>query len=170
MRGLGFSLKSLLIGVGLIAMGTVALVNASRLWVTITGLTTCLLLLTSLLASLLLRGRQRAFWIGFAVFGWGYIAMAYGPYQDVVLTSDLLSDLGNSLRRTVPIPTNPAPEWVRTTAFEEKLGTVAVVVDPRNVVKVGKLLIAWLFCIVGALVGSYFYGHEIKRQQIETDR
>jgi hypothetical protein len=51
-------------------------------WITATGLylLTILTLLGSTVGAVVKRGAQRAPWLGFAIFGWGYFLAAFGPF------------------------------------------------------------------------------------------
>ena len=64
MRSIRFSIKGLLLSVTLVAVGTVALLNASPLWSSVVVSITLLVLLTSLLAVLYDRDEARSFWAG----------------------------------------------------------------------------------------------------------
>jgi hypothetical protein len=74
-----FTLKQLFLWTAFIALGCVALRNASATWVsTMFGLT-LLLLGASLLLALFRDGQTRAYWIGFATLGWLYVfVLLYG--------------------------------------------------------------------------------------------
>ena len=45
------------------------------------------------LAAVCLRINSRAYWIGFAIMGWGYLAMSYGPLSDARLSRRLATTL-----------------------------------------------------------------------------
>lgn len=156
-----FSLKSFLGVFVALSVGVVALVNASHLWVSALGLVTIALLLTSLLATIQLEGRARARWMGFAIFGWGYFLFVYPAMLGEAVSTPFLDAVGSRLRRTIPIP-SPAPSWVRTTASEGGK-TVAVVVDPRNVVRVGRQLLCLVFASIGAWVASALHFRQRKK-------
>ncbi|HUE74665.1 MAG TPA: hypothetical protein VMP01_27605 [Pirellulaceae bacterium] len=70
-----FSIRGLLWAVTILAVGMAALLNANGLW---QGLSWGLVLY-ALTASILLvvyrRSEQRAFWVGFSVFGWAYLLL-----------------------------------------------------------------------------------------------
>jgi low temperature requirement protein LtrA len=69
-----YTLKSLMIVVAALGAGVAALARPSKGWAVV--LTTLLLtfLLTSLIGILLQRGPRWAFWFGYALFGWAYLA------------------------------------------------------------------------------------------------
>jgi hypothetical protein len=47
---------------------------------------TMVLLLVAVIAARYRRGNEKAFWFGFAVFGWGFFLLGYGPWRTA--TSD----------------------------------------------------------------------------------
>ncbi len=78
--GLRFTLRQLLAMAALIALALPALINASLWWAT-AWFTGALVMLAVSLLGILYRGRRRrAFWVGFALFGWGYMILLYGPF------------------------------------------------------------------------------------------
>jgi hypothetical protein len=79
MRNLRFNIASLLGVVLFVAVGFAALREADELWES--GLLTLTLgvLLVSILLAVHRREARRAFWIGFALFGWGYLGLSLVP-------------------------------------------------------------------------------------------
>jgi hypothetical protein len=70
-----FSIRGLLVAVTFLAVGIAALINANGIWL---GLSWGLVLYALTAAVLLVgyrRNEPRAFWLGFAVFGWLYLAL-----------------------------------------------------------------------------------------------
>ncbi len=79
MPRLRFSMTTLLVAVGVIAIGCAALRYASPLvagWALTVTLPTMLL---AILAAVARPGRVRMFWAGFALFGWGYFVVVFVP-------------------------------------------------------------------------------------------
>src|SRR4051794_21139309 len=62
------------------AMAFAALRSASDLWFSTTSTFCTVLLLVALIAARFRRGSERAFWFGFAVFGWGFFRLGLGPW------------------------------------------------------------------------------------------
>lgn len=75
-----FSIKGLLGMAVFVAIGCGALLRPSPWWTMFLASATVLWLLGAILAIVYGRGPSRAFWVGFAVFGWGYVALLYGPW------------------------------------------------------------------------------------------
>jgi WD40 repeat protein len=98
MSRIRFSIASLLVAVLFVAVGFAALRESNELWDT--GLLT--LTLTALLVSILLaihsRQAARAFWLGFALFGGGYLALSLVPsIESRLATSKALAYLDSKV-------------------------------------------------------------------------
>ena len=76
-------------------MAFTSLRSGSRLWYVALYTFTAFLLLTAVLAARFRRGYERAFWFGFAVFGWGFFLMGLGPWMNPFADSD--EPAGNTL-------------------------------------------------------------------------
>jgi energy-coupling factor transporter transmembrane protein EcfT len=70
-----FSLRQLFVWMAVIALGCVALRNASGAWVAAMLGLAQLALATAILLVIFRRGAERAYWIGFATFGWLYLLL-----------------------------------------------------------------------------------------------
>jgi hypothetical protein len=80
------TIARLMLAVSLCAVGMAALHAASDLWASIMLGLTLLVLGVSILGWLQRRGPARAFWQGFAVFGWGYVMVGVAPWvEDTVV-------------------------------------------------------------------------------------
>jgi hypothetical protein len=93
-----FTLRQFFIGIALIALSCVALRGASSWWVSAMLGLTLFVLTTSLLLVAYRRGAERAYWAGFAIFGWVYVLMLIlgwtmvgGPLRTSGLFTDKLS-------------------------------------------------------------------------------
>lgn len=83
-----------LMGVVLIcAVGVAALRAASALWAGGVLLLTLTVLGVTLLGAIFRRGARRAFWVGFALFGWGYLILACGPWFGQEVRPNLATSL-----------------------------------------------------------------------------
>jgi hypothetical protein len=103
------SIRTLMAVVLVSAVGLAALRNASELWVEVMLLLAIAAEGVSILGAALLRGRERAWWFGFAVFAGLYLALAVGPwvndgFRQQLITSHWLVRLRNAMSEsTVPI-------------------------------------------------------------------
>ncbi len=75
-----FSIRSIMAAVLFAAVGLAALRHASDLTASLVVSATLLALGVATLGAAFLRGRRRAYWAGFAAFGWGYAALSSGPW------------------------------------------------------------------------------------------
>jgi hypothetical protein len=112
-----FTVRHLMIAVAAVSVGLAVLVSGSE---TLAG--TVLLLTLGMLAVTVLgivyrRGEARAFWLGFALFGWGYTALALGHWwvrgtdRPELVTSTVLTHLYLSVphgRLARPLPSTVA--------------------------------------------------------------
>jgi hypothetical protein len=93
------------------AVGLTALRNANDLWAG-TSLTLALAMAgIALLGALYQRGKDRAWWVGFALFSGVYLALAFGPWfsteiRPKLVTTQLLESIHSQVQ--VP-PSDPAP-------------------------------------------------------------
>jgi hypothetical protein len=88
----GISLNGAMRVVVITGVGLAALRDASEMWAGIVLTLVLLILGTAVFGAIYSRGRRRAGWLGFAVFGWGYFMLAFGP--------GFSSELGNRLPST----------------------------------------------------------------------
>lgn len=96
-----FSLKKLLAGVAFCAVGLAALLGANDLWTSALMFAVVIALLTSVVAIVFYRGAAQAFWIGFAVFGWGYFwAAHWHDHKDETWTLDRAASGSGALLTT----------------------------------------------------------------------
>jgi hypothetical protein len=80
MRAPRFSLAALMGIVLFCGIAVASLRYASDLWGSLLFTSAFALLLASIVGLALGRGRTRAGWLGFSVFGWGYLALCFGPW------------------------------------------------------------------------------------------
>ena len=82
MKRLRFTLAQSMGIVLLIGVGFAALRSASALWSSAVFTSTVALLSVAILGAMVRRGRARMTWAGFALFGWIYLATAFGPWAN----------------------------------------------------------------------------------------
>jgi hypothetical protein len=69
------TLKRLMIAIAVIAVGMAILVKPNHLWAFLLPPVLVAMSLTAILGLLFRRGRKRAYWTGFALFGWVYLIL-----------------------------------------------------------------------------------------------
>jgi hypothetical protein len=75
-------LRSFLLLVAVIAVELASLRNGSEIWGGVTFLATASLLLLALVGVICGRPASRVWWLGFALFGWGYFCLTFGFRDD----------------------------------------------------------------------------------------
>src|SRR5262249_24755301 len=95
-----FTIAGLMGMVVVAAVGAGALRMASYLWADALLSLDLLLFGAAALAATLRRGRSRAAWLGFAIFGWGYLVLAFGPWCREFVRPHLLTE--SALQRLHP--------------------------------------------------------------------
>jgi hypothetical protein len=76
-----FSLRTLLLAVAFVALAIVTTINASYTRVVALEMLAFLFLFTAIAGAIFARDQRRAFWIGCAIFGWGFwLAGALSSY------------------------------------------------------------------------------------------
>ena len=69
------TLKGSMIAIAVIGVGMAALVRPNKLWAFVLPPLSMTMYLTSILGLLFRRGPRRAYWAGFALFGWAYLIL-----------------------------------------------------------------------------------------------
>ncbi len=117
--------------VAVIAMGLAGMRSASSLWTTAAATVTLALLLSAVIAARVLDGLDRAFWAGFAFFGWSYLLLVNWDWVGGQFGHDLtagLSDVAEAMFAKVEVPVPPQPP---ATAFSARTAPdVAIKPDP----------------------------------------
>jgi hypothetical protein len=103
------SLRAFMALVLAISVGVAALLLSSPLSASITLTLTLAVLGFASLAVSYRKGRRRAWWLGFAVFGWGYLALAFGPFAVFVYSRLATSLMLTALHRQLSPPAPPYP-------------------------------------------------------------
>jgi hypothetical protein len=92
-----FSIRSLMASILACALSLTALGKANDLWAGLMLLLALAAVDTAVLGASLLRGRERAWWLGFAVFGGGYLIAGLCPWQPTPLGTPLLDLLRDTM-------------------------------------------------------------------------
>src|SRR5262245_5156858 len=98
--------------VAVIAMGLAGMRSASSLWTMAAATVTLALLLSAVIAARLLDGLDRAFWAGFAVFGWSYLLLVNWDWIGGQFGHDLtagLSDVAETIFARTDVSAPPQP-------------------------------------------------------------
>jgi hypothetical protein len=82
MRLIRATIAGLMGAVLITALGLTALRSASEIWAGATLLATCGVLGLAVVGTVCRDAAERAWWLGFTVFGWGYLAMAFSSSVD----------------------------------------------------------------------------------------
>lgn len=126
-----FSLRALAGFVALVAVYCAALVNASELMSGVALLFAVLLLSLAVVAAIESQGSRRAYWRGFAISGFLYMVLSFGPVPD---RAQLLA-AENVLFRVAEVLPGATPTW--------------------EFVRVGQAGVILLFALAGGLVGKW---------------
>jgi hypothetical protein len=116
-----FNLLTLFGFVAAVAVACAALARPSQLWLVVVSATSLASLFYAVLAATYGRNARRAFWVGFAVFGWGYIALEWAstaglPFR---LPISLVTGQLESVMHSQPASSNPT-----TTIYNLPVGYV----------------------------------------------
>jgi len=109
----------------------------------------------SSLLFMLQRGRRRGFWLGFALFGWGYLALSRADWNDRPInehlpTTWLLDDL---FERLHPAPALRADDFGASVLERER--------KAEQFRLAGHSLVSLLFAIMGGTGGYHLFGSRV---------
>jgi len=153
MKSLRPSITALLAIVALSGLAFAALRSASDLWFSAFYTATTLLLLWSVLEARFRRGGERAFWFGFAVFGWGFFLLAMGPWKDMHEAVTQGTALGyNSNMITHKLIRFLAPRMRKQADDLDILDKITV-----NTIGIAHLLVSLTFALFGGIVGALMW-------------
>ena len=158
LRAFQFTLMSLFGLTVLVALACTALLNATPLWASTWFSLTIFVLLLGTLAAIFRQGSRRPFWIGFGLFGWVYLLLAFEPWADQDLAPALLSthgiawlesSLGNEEGQAVVnnvIVTGSSHSMIRLWKFSNPF------------LQIGHSVFALLFGLFGGMVAGWMSG------------
>jgi hypothetical protein len=145
-----FSIARLMGCVLAVALGLAVLRYASQTSASIVYLVTCSALFLSTVGALCASGVDRTWWIGFAVFGWGYMSLVFGfflptTYDVPRLRPSLpMSQLLRGLYKMI----GPRGGVAAARGFDE--------VEP--LLQVGECLVALIWAVIGATTARALFG------------
>jgi hypothetical protein len=173
--GYRVSLRVLMLAILVFGVSVAALRNASAAWAGALLLFTMGLLGAAVLGVVYRREARRAWWLGFGVFGWGYVTLTLSPWssrgfdpmndalhalyvrlspsQVVALESFAAAtkaELGQVIDSDPPAETRPPARGSETVVA---IGTL----DPWAFRRIGHCLLAVLAGVVGGFVAHWFY-------------
>lgn len=117
------------------------------------------LLLAAVLAAVYRAGAHRAFWIGFALFGWAYILFAFVPVFRVIEHHLIAKEVGSLLKEHVPDGNSGIV-----------IGSGGSRISVFSFTQIIHSTIALIFALFGGLAGAYFYGTHRSREPERPDR
>jgi hypothetical protein len=98
MRKLRFNIANLLVIILVLGVGFAALRESSALWESGIFTVTLGILLLSILLAVHRSESKRAFWLGFALFGWAYMGLALVPsIESRLITNKALAYLDSKV-------------------------------------------------------------------------
>jgi hypothetical protein len=169
------SLATLLGFIAVSALGLAGMISASSLWTAAAATVTLAVLLAAVLAAFLLAGSDRAFWAGFALFGWAYLMLVNWDWIGGQFGHDLTAGLGDaaeSLFPEVSVPLTPAgiattspipasgvrlPQPSAVNALRVPGPDYYVMVRQRQIkiggfVQISRMCLTFLFAVVGGFI------------------
>ena len=147
-----FSLFGLVWVVVVAAFGFAALRHPSEVWETATLSAVLCALFVAIIGMVGSRRDSRAFWIGFALFGWAYLWLAFGEfrrYSQRLLTDHVLSFFWRELEQSGVFRVPSGTSYVHRP-------------NQDQFIQIGHLILVSLFALCGGVLCRYFY---IRREQ-----
>ena len=104
------TIASLMGLVAVIALGMTGLFSASTFWTSAAATVTLAILLGAVLGAILLRGAERSFCLGFALFGVVYFVLVEWDWVGGQLGHDLTAGLVDLAESVIPSPAFATPQ------------------------------------------------------------
>jgi hypothetical protein len=155
-----------LMGIVIVAgLGLASLRFATVLWTAAATTVTLALLLSAVLGSLFLRGYNRAYWVGFALFGGVYLVLVDWSWIGAQVGYDLTAGLREFAETVHPPvsainlgPRNPSYELSR--ARDIKIG---------NFVQITRLSLSLAFAWLGGMIGRFLWSWDAAQSRKQPD-
>jgi hypothetical protein len=151
------TLKRLMIVVAVIGVGVAALFRPTKGWAVALPVLFLTMLLTAILGIWLRRGHERAYWVGFALFGWAYLIPVYLWHEDIIINDPM------STKRIVKRPLVELLDIVMILGDGDLMGRrmAGMAVDLAQVDNPSRCIVAWsllglLFAGLGGLIARGF--------------
>jgi hypothetical protein len=150
-----FTIAGLMGLVVVVAVGVAALRFASDLWAGILLMPTLGTLGAAVLAFHERTGSLRSWWRGFALFGWGYLVLAMGPWASEAIAPHLPTTAGLDALYARMHPDSEAQADLDVANTRLRGGIVLATSNsaPEPFLRVGHCLWALLVACVGGVVG-----------------
>ena len=146
------SIAGLLALVALAALWLASIRSATVWWTSISSTLTLGMLLTGVLGAIFLRGPDRAFWAGFALFGMVYLALVNWDWIGAQFGHDLTSGLSAMAEAVFPPEQNLNPSNpLASRQYYDRVRNREVMLG--NFVQIGRLTLDLLFALAGGYVG-----------------
>jgi hypothetical protein len=168
------SIAALMAAVFVAAVGFAALKNASAWWSSALFTLTLALFLFATVGAI--RGGDKTFWLGFALFGWSYMILSYEPWSKhattppPLVTTGLLNCLYPHISAVPPDEVMIAGKGVWTDSRSIEVVSVAKAGgimffrnDMNDFLQVGHFLASWLFAYVGGIATSRLFARSPRR-------
>ena len=153
--------------VAVFAFWLASLRSASVWWTAAASTLTLAFLLTGVLGSIFLKGPDRAYWSGFALFGWTYLLLVNWEFFGGQFSHDLTGGLGQFAEWVLPRITSPPainpgtvfPIPPRLLGFGQMPGPTFIEASLEhsiklgNFVQIGRMGFTLLFAMLGGLIG-----------------
>jgi hypothetical protein len=149
-----FSFTAMFGLVAIVALGCAALWKPTGLWVMVISATTVTSLFFATLAAIYQQQARRAFWVGFAVVGWGFFGVQQLPGSSA-LPMNRISEKLLQLVHPEQVPPNLNPHVPNP---------VARPVANADVTRSFAEIVNWLWPLVFGFIGGLFARHLYLRQ------
>jgi hypothetical protein len=151
------SLATLIGIVAVFALSMAGMISTSRIWLMLASTVALAVLLAALLASWLFSGIDRAFWVGFALFGWTYLIMVNWDWVGGQIGHDLtvaISEVAERLLPDIKPPSafgTPFPAVVNNVDYMDLSRQRQIRIG--NFVQIGRDLSSLCFAMLGGWLG-----------------
>jgi hypothetical protein len=146
------SIATLLVLVAVVAFWVASLRSATSWWTSLSSTVTLGALLTGVLGAVFLKGPDRGFWAGFALFGVVYLVLVNWDWIGAQFGRDLTSGLSGWAEALFPSePTTAAATTVTNLDYFERVQNRTIMLG--NFVQIGRQMFDLVFACVGGMIG-----------------
>jgi hypothetical protein len=181
-----FPIAALMAGVVFLALSLAVLRSGSFVWFRVSYAVTFLALLLAIIAARYLPGGEGAFWLGFAVFGWGYFLIGIGPWTEWSRIGFTGRGEYLQLRANPLFPTEGLMGWladyhaghlrppltgknvtVSPELFQAHTKAAADYTEVReSVIGIGHLMVVWIFGAVGGWITWFIACYRLSSNRV----